>query len=338
MTPEQAETLAVEWMIFHEVGGEQATLLDAVVDAPDHEAFFLDRVKSVMRGSHYTFDADSTVPDALRRARPSEQAFVTESRALASAFHQSHVGVPNSKPGTFFMFALTSSTGPVQALLKFDRPESVTYKIVVAKDGKKSAKFTANPLSINESKSGLQKAALMVEANGIFDVLVTDRAGKYNVSQYFEKFLGVHRRVEPAVLTTALFDIAKKAAARHPGDLTPEVARTVNRQIFEAIRRLDGFDPESDDFVNAAFGPTNEDAKIRKDFKNLLNARAIAEEKFEFDRRGLVRPALIRLKTSEGVELTYDEDVAGFVERHLDDNGGYIIIRTQHALVRDDVA
>lgn len=78
------------------------------------------------------------------------------------------------------MFAPTSSAGPVQALLKFDRPESVTYKITVT-NGKRTAKFTANPLSINESKSGLQKAALLIETGGIFNAFVTDRAGKYRL-------------------------------------------------------------------------------------------------------------------------------------------------------------
>jgi hypothetical protein len=340
MTPEQAESLAIKRMIFHEVGGKQETLLDAVVEAPDHALFFLERVKSVLRGSRYIFNADSTVPPALRRAAKSEAGFVAESRKLASAFHQSHKEAPNSKPGTFFMFALTSSAGLVHALLKFDRPESVAYTISVARDGKKTAKFTANPLSINESKTGLQKAALLTETDGTFEALVTDRAGRYAVSQYFERFLGAHRYAEPAELTAALFDLAKKAAARNAGDLTPEVARTVNKQIFEAIGRLQGYDPEeSEKFVNAAFGPTSDDANIRKDFQKLLESRAVAGESFKFDRRAIAPPSLITIKTTEGVQVTYDQGAAGFVERHLDgERGGYITIHTQHTLARDDVA
>ena len=203
MTPEQAESLTIKRMIFHEVGGKQETLLDAVVDTPDHALFFLERVKSVLRESRYIFNADSTVPLALRRAAKSDAGFVGERRKLASAFHQSHKEAPNSKPGTFFMFALTSSAGLVQALLKFDRPESVAYTISVARDGKKTAQFTANP-PINEAKTGLQKAALLTETDATFEALVTDRAGRYAVSQYFERFLGAHRYAEPAELTVTL--------------------------------------------------------------------------------------------------------------------------------------
>jgi len=337
LTAAELESLAIERMIFHVVGTGAAhpTLLDEVVPGAFAE-FFVERLRSTANGMAYDFLQASGVLASLRRTVAAPASFIAESKSLAETFHEAHL--KSSIPGAFVVFALTTSTGPLHAFVKFDHEEVLSYEIKSFK-GVNKVNMTKLMDTFVKSPEALQKSALIRLNAGGGELTVKDRSGKRNASKYFETFLGAKRRHDATDLTKQLFEIAKTVVRENRDEFPEEFRRTAVSRIYDAIQNMDGYDPVTHDFLNAVFGPVAaaDDSKVRRDFQRLMKSARIEDEPFDFDRAAIQRPSRRRLTTVEGIVVTYDDVAAQYVRQEHAGGRTQIIIDTG-GVTEDDVA
>jgi len=114
-------------MIFHVVGKtlEEPILLEEIAP-PQHTDFFVDRVKSALRGNLFEFRPRSDAERMLREISGNPDTFTGQSQALAVEFQKQH-SAPTSV-GVFFVFELgVGAANPVYALIKYDNEDVVRY-------------------------------------------------------------------------------------------------------------------------------------------------------------------------------------------------------------------
>jgi hypothetical protein len=338
LTAAELESLAIERMIFHVVGtgASHPTLLDEVVPGRFAE-FFLERLRSTANGMAYDFLKASGVLASLRRIVAAPTTFIAESKSLAETFHEAHV--KTSIPGAFVVFALTTSTGPLHAFVKFDHEEVLSYEITTD-GGVIKANITKMMDTFVKSPEALQKSALIrLNANG-GELSVKDRAGKRNASKYFATFLGAKRCHDVADLTKQVFEISKTVVRQHREEFPEEFRRNAVSRIYNAIQNMEGYDPATPDFLNAVFGPVaaTGNSKVRRDFQRLMKDAHIEEEAFDFVPSAIPRPTRRRLTTVEGIVVTYDDVAAQYVNQKHADGGRTLIIIDTGGVTEDDVA
>lgn len=330
------DNIAIERMIFHVVGPEEASLvLLEEIEPGDHSDFFIDRVRAAANGVMFDFIAASPVLAALRRIEEDDSRFASETKDLATLFNGMHTGA--ASVGVFLTFILNVGGERIYAIIKYDHEEVLSYTIEEDEDVRR-ALIAALTSTFVRSPDALQKAAI-IRLNGAGGELsVRDRVSPSKVTRYFQGFLGARRRFQPDQLTQTLSEITKKTARKHAQALGPAVMSQLNRRVYEVVQAQPGFDPRnSEPFLAAVFGPLADDSPVRTTFDKELRNSRIENEVFDFDRQAVPRPRRKHMVTDEGIEVIYDRQYEDRVVREPRPGGGErIVIETGGIRIEDD--
>src|SRR5262249_43740944 len=139
------------------------------------------------------------------------------------------------------------------------------------------------------SPEALQKSALVRLIGTGGELCVRDRVASTRIGQYFQSFLGAHRRFNPSQLTTKLADISKRVAKRHEAELGSSVMRGFTQRVYETIQNQQGFDPSANKeaYLASIYGSLPQDSKVRGAFEKELRKERMESETFDFDRQAV---------------------------------------------------
>lgn len=335
LTDDEIGALSIRRMIFHVVGKslEEPILLHEI-DPPEHADFFLDRVKSGLRGNLFEFRQESKTELFLRSITDDTGSFTTQTQELAKDFQRLHSSGAMST-GVFFVFELNIGNGnTIYALIKYDNEDVVRY-VLNDTDVPQLERFRE---SFVRKAEAMQKIALVrLDENQGGKIVVRDRSKPVHISGYFEGFLQVRRVNSPAEMSGKVVDAFKDTFKDHKSLLPTDIQRGGVNRIYEVMRQGGHcFDPENPEpLITAIFGQVDENSPLRKTLARKLKERGIAEETFEIDPERVQKPKRCRMKTAEGTQIIYDEDHKPF-NRPLDDGRIEIVIVTTQ-IIEDDV-
>lgn len=337
-TDEEVGSLTIDSMILHVVGGK--TFTPESERKVEHAQFFIDRIVETDVAAVYSFDPTSQTKMQLEKIASRENTFEVGAQALSSEFSRMHVG--GSIDGALFIFELGTADAAVKlySLVKYDYSEAIEQseehgasllrKIVTA--------FIAD-------KKAIQKAAIIRVTNGVADLSVAtkDRAkAAPGISDYFATFLNVARTLSDSELTEKAIHAIKLAVTEAKVHMPNEDVPRAFRRAKAALR--DRQEISNDAIVEAVLAaaddPPEEAVRLRIReivLKKINNAR-ISGLAFHPDRQLLGRPPLRRIKTIEGVTLTYPDALeTASVERTKSADGGEIITITTQRVTEDVV-
>jgi len=336
LTDGERDSLTITRMIFHVVGKdlEEPVLLDEI--APPQQAdFFLERVRSALRGNLFEFRDQSQTEATLREVAADGTRFADRSKALARDFQSRHRG--HVSTGVFFVFELGTGTGTVYALIKYDNDDVVRYVL-----GNPAAPQLPTLERFRESfvrkAEAMQKIALIRLAdNAGGRVAVKDRSNAAHISGYFEGFLQVRRVNSPQDLSGKLVEALKATFKEHRSSLPPDVQASGVNAIYSVLRQPGHrFDPDDmEPLMTAIFGAVPADAPLRRTLQRRLKDAGVSEETFDVDPERIRPPTRRVIETEEGTEIRFDESNRPEVRDRPD--GRREIVVTTARVTRNDV-
>lgn len=336
LSDEEKASLQIRRMIFHVVGKtlEEPILLEEIAP-PQHTDFFVDRVKSALRGNLFEFRPRSDAERMLREISDNSDTFTGQSQALALEFQKQH-SAPTSV-GVFFVFELgVGAASPVYALIKYDNEDVVRY-ILRNGDEPQVPRLERFQETFVRKPEAMQKIALVrLGASTGGRLMVRDRSNTAHISDYFERFLQVRRVNSPDEMSGKLVEAFKATFKEHRILLPEEIRRSGVNRIYEVLRQGHRFDPEAfEPILTAIFGQVPEDAPLRRTLTRNLKQYGVSEETFDINPEGVQKPRKHRLETDEGTQILYDEDHQPMVRDREDGRKEILIVTT--GLKVDDV-
>lgn len=335
---EELETLRVSRMIIHVVGllDEQFTPQPEI--EVQQEAFFRARITSEASDGVHSFSETSAVKEALERMAVQKVDFQTGGQELARRFWEFHVR--QSTSGAFFVLELLSDVAEttLYALIKYDYREAVE---LAHEDG--STVLRSIVQAFVKEKRAVQKFCLVRVRNGIAEALVSasDRMKEApDLTDYFERYLGVSRSRTNAELSTKLNEALRRALEDVKEHLPN---RDVGGAVARAKQTLQGRNTvTNDDVIDAMLHAADrpDDENIRTQFdkagRRRLKSQNLQDVEFRPDRRTLqVQPRRI-VRTAEEVKLEFPaEQIGRSITRQNGPDGIVFTIRTSRQLVED---
>jgi hypothetical protein len=334
---QQIDSLAIDRMIFHAVGGgEQPTYLREV-GVSSVGQFFLDRICSGNIGIMLDFRETSRTAKALQRIVNYENRFNRESKYLARLFHGGHTGIMSE--GLFMLFQLSCIDETLFAILKYDQQEVVRFAIKQDARGRNRLSLRALENALVKTPEALQKTALIRLKGHGGELCVRDRSASGSITRYFQNFLGARRRHSDAELTLTLHTVAREVAKECSGVIPPTVRRNINQRIDDALRVGGVFDPDdADGFLGAVYGPLGDESPLRPAFQRSLRRHRVEGELFELEASELPRLRKRRLTTVEGITVTFDQQYGSRIEIRDVPAGGQRIIIDTGGVNEDDLS
>lgn len=333
----QLNTLRIERMVFHLVGGSGDPVFLREVGTSTVGNFFLDRIRSGNNGLMYDFAEGSRTARALSRILISDDRFNRESRTLARQFHMRHRG--SMSHGLFMLFRLSCGGQPLFAVVKYDQQEVVRFAIREDTLGRKRVSLRALENALVKNPEALQKTAI-IRLNGVGgELCVRDRSAGGSITRYFQRFLGAIRRHTNADLTKALQSVTREVAHECAADLSPEIKRNMVQRIDNALRSGRIFNPEDpEEFIASVFGPLPDHSGVWGAFDRSLRRHRIESETFPVDATGIRRPSKRRLTTVEGISVVFDAEYEDRVRVSEGRGGAQTITIHTGGLTENDLA
>ncbi len=335
LTDDETAALTIRRMIFHLVGShlEQPGLLSEITPLQE-PAFFLDRVKSALKGNLFKFQDSSAVEVSLRVIADGGD-FTLETQSLAHKFQLLHRR--GTSPGVFLVFELDVGNGNfAYALIKNDNDDVVRYDIP---EGGASQVPTLElfKTAFVKKAEAMQKIALVrLDAKG-GRILVRDRTNLAHISEYFQSFLDARRVNDGGELSAKLVEVIKDVFRQHKAELPLDVQIGGVNRIYDVLRQPGRtFDPSApDSLLLPIFGPVGDEAPLRSTLQRELRRKNMADETFEILPDRVQKPRKRVIETTEGVQVRYDEGNRPHI-RTLENGDRRIEIVTAK-ITRDDV-
>lgn len=331
--------LAIQRMSVHIVGGGAEFVPREELDV-DHDQFLLRVLKSIASDPVHTFNEISTTRATIEGIAKGDQAFCDGAQVLAHQFHQLHTSGHTSE-GAFFVFELTVHDPDIRfyALVKYD------YRAVLElrhDDGVASLREIVEAL-VND-KTAVQKAAIVrTKAGAAEEELSTqDRMSrrKPDLTDYFQRYLEVKRSRSDEELTkeakVVVTESIRASKDRHGQPIPQAVARAI--AVLRDAQTITEEVIKNAVWVGAGH-PDDEDLKdeINRITQREIGRRRLSDCEFDTERRALPRAVKRRIKTVEGVSVTFDSDLEGrVVQMTRADGTTTITIQTQE-ITQDDV-
>jgi hypothetical protein len=331
-TDEELDSLKINHMILHVVGGQ--TFTAAPVRKVQHEPFFISKIIGTAVDPVFTFDASSSTMDRLQEIASGAQTFERGAQGLAFSFNQKHVS--GSSDGALFMFELTVLDPRVRiySLIKYDyrealqqdpaQPDGVLLRIINA--------------FIDDNRA-IQKAALIRVVNGGAEAQVSarDRVKRAtpDITDYFRDFLGVTREVSDEELSRKVLELLQGTLQKLKKDLPGQDVSTALATARALLGNRQKVDKRAivEAVLMGAGEPT--DPKVRKKITEETETR-IRKAKldnlaFKPVRAVLRQSPMRRIRTTEGVIVTFPDSAAGSTVQVVDlgGNNRRIVIETQ---------
>jgi hypothetical protein len=337
LADEEKDALAIRRMIFHVVGKTlSAPILLNEITPPQHADFFLERVKSALRGNLFEFRPGSATELILRSIALDETVFTQQTQALAKDFQSRHSG--STSMGVFFVFELTAGPGKtVYALIKYDNDDVVRYVLGNAGLPQVPTLERFQESFVRKSEA-MQKIALVrLDPASGGRLMVRDRSNTAHISDYFEGFLQARRVNSPDDLSGKLVEAFKQTFKEHKSLLPPHVQERGVNHIYEVLGQGGHrFDPDDcEPLLTAVFGQVPEGAALRNTFRRKLKDHGVSEETFDINPQQIQRPRWHRLETAEGTQVIYDEAHRPEIRNRADGRREIVIVTAR--VTRDDV-
>lgn len=342
LTDQERQGLRIESMILHVVGEEDFTPEQA--RDVEHAPFFIGRILDTDVAPVYSFKQASATRTLLEQMARGEQAFEPGAQHLSREFSRWH-GTTTSE-GAFFIFELATDDLRVKlySLVKYDYREAIEQ--TEGEDGNSLLRRIVHAFIAD--KKAIQKSALIRIVGGEAELAISthDRMKQGpEIGDYFASFLDVERSRSDQELNEAMVEVLRKTL-KESKDVLPD--RDVPRAFHHARGLLHDRQEISEeaiaDAVLAAAGnPEDEDTRATLLRRTSLKLRAakLSGLVFRPDRQVLRRPRMRRIKTVEGVTLTYPDDASGMIvhREHVEGGGERITITTdrieEDTIVRD---
>lgn len=337
LSDDEKDSLTVKRMIFHIVGKSypQPSILDEVTP-PEYTDFFIDRIKSALKGNLFKFREHSKTEASLRNINKAKKNFVTESERLVNDFQHWHT--TKTSNGAFFLFELsTAVNATVFAIIKYDNEDVVRYFL---KNNNNSQKPTLERFSENfvRKADAMQKIALIKLDNKKGGTLIVcDRSNRTHISGFFEGFLDVQRVNSEDDLSEKLVDALKEVFKLHRNLLPENIQKRGVNGIYDTLRQPgQEFDSENiEPLVIAIFGPLESASPVRKSLIKSLKNKGILEETFKINPQKITKPTRRKMMTEEGYEISYDDGMRPEIRDRKDGRKEIIVITNR--ITRDDI-
>ena len=314
LSDEEIQTLRINRMIFHVIGKNLATpILLREITPLQHIDFFLERIKSSLKGNVFTFIDNSNTERILRiiknEADNNSNCFTEQSKLLASDFQSHHSG-GNTSMGCFFLFELISNNNKLYSIIKYDNEDVVRYVLDEQQTENQIPRLERFNESFVRKAEAMQKIALIrlssEERGG--DIVVRDRSKRTNISGYFKGFLQVKRKNSDEELCDKLVDVLKEVFKKHKELLPESIKKSGVNKIYEVLSRAnyeyDAEDPTS--LLTSIFGPVDDNSLIKKSFTTISRDYGIDGESFTIIADNIQKPLRRRIETAENVVISYN--------------------------------
>lgn len=324
-------------MILHVVGGDEFTPEPA--RPVEHEQFFISRILDTDVAPVYSFDPDSQTKAELERMALEQIAFELGAQNLSREFSRLHVGA--SRDGALFIFDLKCADNDTRlySLIKYDYREAIEQS---QENGNNLLRRIVHAFIAD--KKAIQKSAIVRVKNGIAELAVSTRDRMKQapaIGAYFETFLNVKRSLSDAELNEKAVEVLRIT-------LTSNKSRLPNEDVARAFRHAKGVlrdrqeineDAIADAILAAAGNPDDEAVRAEWHAQTLRRIRNAKLDGLVFspDRQILRKPSLRKVKTIEGITLTYPDEIGEIaVSRSKTSSGGELItIKTER--VTEDI-
>ena len=333
----EKEAVSISRMIFHVVGKSPDDLiLLNEISPPQFEDFFVERVKSALRGNLFEFRDPSKVERLVREMATDATVFAANTQALASEFQNQHNSVTSA--GVFFVFELNvGGAEPIYALIKYDNEDVVRY-LLQASSSPQVPRLERFHETFVRKPEAMQKIALVRLSPGRGgSIMVRDRSNTAHISDYFERFLQARRVNLPGDLSEKLAEAFKETFKDHRTSLPDDIQRNGVNRIYDVFRQGGHrFDPEAcEPLITAIFGQVSADSPLRRTLARKLRDHGVSEETFEIHPESVRRPSRRRIETEEGTQILFDEDNRPVIRPHGDGRQEIVVVTS--GVTRDDV-
>jgi hypothetical protein len=335
-TEGERASLSINDMIFHLVG--EAEFVPQHARAVEHEEFFLDRIRDCDVSPVFAFDPSSQTKAQAERIASGVDTFEIGCQNLAREFSRVHLG--RVRDGAFFVFRLSTNDlqSQIITLLKFDYHEALEQS--AAEQGGLLRRIVH---ALIADKKAIQKSAHIRVVNGVAEASLSafDRMKRQpEIGDYFAAFLHATRNRTDQQLNNDMVNAIRDtlAACR---DVLPE------RDVPRAFRRVKDIlrdrqeisdDAIEEAIIAAAGNPDSEDvrAELQQRTRRKLRSSKLEGLVFPPDAQVLKRPPLRKVKTTEGITLTYPEDLEGASLKRMPRPEGGETITIETAMITED--
>lgn len=340
LTEGERRELRIESMILHVVGEEEFDPQQTRV--VEHVGFFIGRILDTDVAAVYQFKEVSGSRDQLQNMATGATTFEVGAQDLSREFSRQHGAT--TRDGAFFVFDLRTDDADVRifSLIKYDYREAIEQS--EGEDGQQRLRRIIH--AFIDDKKAIQKSALMRVVNGQAEAMVAARDRTKPapaIAEYFATFLDVERIHSDEDLNRRLVEALRKTFSECK-DVLPnnDVARAL-QQAKGVLRDRQEIDEEAivGAVLAAAGHPANDEVRtlLRRRTTQKLRTHKLAGLVFPPDRQVLRKPPLRRVRTTEGVTVTYPDEVNAVTVqrvRNLEGEGETITITTDR-VVEDSV-
>jgi hypothetical protein len=340
LTPAERASLEIEAMILHVVGDTEPFVPEP--ERPvEHEAFFIARIVDTDASAVHSFNEGSITKAGLERIARGQDTFELGAQELSRQFARWHGTTAGD--GAFFIFSMRVEDPRVRiySLVKYDYREAIEQMDDAA--GESHLRRVVH--AFIDDKRAIQKSALVRVVDGQAEVLVAARdrvRAPPDIADYFAGYLDVTRSRNDEELNRAVVEVLRKTLQDVKEVLPQQDVPQALRHAQGVLRDRQQIDEAAieDAILAAAGNPAEEAARInlQRRTAHYIDRQKLNGLAFPPDRQVLRRPPIRRLKTVEGVTVTYPDE-AGIVtvQRGANPNGGAVITITTDRIEEDAV-
>lgn len=340
LTDAERQSLEIVAMILHVVGEEVFSPEPA--RQVEYEQFFKERILETDVDAVYDFKEVSHSRDTLEKMASNGVSFEVGAQELSREFSRLHG--TTTREGAFFIFELHADDPQVRlySLIKYDYREAIEQAI--DEGGQQRLRRIIHALI--DDKRAIQKSALIrvIDGRANSNVAVHDRTKiAPDIADYFATFLDIERSRSNAELNKDVVEVLRKTF-HDVKDLLPEnnVARAMQEAKAVLRDRQEIDEAAVIDAVFAAAGHPDDEqtrAKLQHRAEQKLRTHKLTGLAFPPDRQVLRKPPLRKLRTTEGVTITYPDDANAVTVRRerRQDGEGEVITVTTDRIVEDTV-
>ncbi|AHG65490.1 putative nucleoid associated protein NdpA [Advenella mimigardefordensis DPN7] len=314
-TDEEVGSLRITNMILHVVGGDEFVPEPARV--VEHEAFFIARIRDTDVSAVYSFEETSNTKAQIEAIATGAVSFEAGAQALSNEFSRLHVG--SSRDGALFIFELSTHDPQtrIYSFVKYDYREAIEQ--AAADEGGLLRRIVTAFIA---DKKAIQKSTIIRVNEGVAELPIStqDRMKVApEIGDYFATFLNVSRTLSDEMLNKKTVDVLRTTLT-FCKELLPEqdVARAFRHAQGILRDRQEINEAAITDAILAASGnPEDEEVrgKIQLTTRRRMRAAKLDGLQFRPDRHVLRRPPLRKIRTTEGVTLTYPDEAEGLTVR-----------------------
>jgi len=336
LTDTESASLRITNMILHVVGEDGFTPEPA--RQVEHAEFFIERIRNTDVSAVYGFDPASQTKAQIERIATRADAFEPGAQALSREFSRLHV--TSSREGAFFIFELSVEDPAVRiySLIKYDFREAIEQSDTAA-----GSLLRRIVNAFIADKKAIQKSALVRVENGIAEAAVSarDRVKQApEIGDYFAAFLHVVRTRDDVELNQKVLDVLRDTLTESKETLPDRNVPRALAQAKEVLRNRQEINEDAivDAVLAAAGNPEDERSRSKLQTRTRRKIRTAKLDGLTFppNRQIFRRPALRRLKTTEGVVLYYPDDANGATVRRETRPAGGEKITIETARVTED--